>query len=156
MRTRSILGAAALLAATVLTIAPAYAERTVHTDAGALPDRFIRQPLTWQSCGDDIPAELRCTTIDAPMDYRNPGAGTLKITFSKLATSKPGKRRGVLFFNPGGPGGSGLREPEWKRDQLPRRVLDQYDLIGFDPRGVGRSTPIKCGQTEAETVQFFP
>jgi pimeloyl-ACP methyl ester carboxylesterase len=57
----------------------------------------------------------------------------------------PGKHRGILLSNPGGPGGSGLDLPSGLAAVLPAEVLDQYDLIGFDPRGVGHSTPVSCG-----------
>lgn len=141
----------------MLLVTPhANAETARPAAPGALPDRLTKQPLDWQTCGDDLPAELRCATIDAPIDYRRPHAGTLEIAVSKLDTSVPGKRRGVLFLNPGGPGMTGLDTPYWRGQRLPQAILDQYDLFGFDPRGIGRSSPLSCGLTGDEAVQSRP
>ncbi|MER7132893.1 alpha/beta fold hydrolase [Streptosporangium saharense] len=62
-----------------------------------------------------------------------------------MARARPGPRRGILLSNPGGPGGSGLDLPSRLAVVLSSEVLDRYDLIGFDPRGVGHSTPVTCG-----------
>ncbi|MEU8659961.1 alpha/beta fold hydrolase [Actinoplanes philippinensis] len=120
-----------------------------------LPEHFTRQPLAWKACSASKP-KIRCATIDAPMDYFHPQAGTIKVTFSRFATSVAAKRRGVLLFNPGGPGIEGLGSPWYWSEKLTKDVLDQYDLIGFDPRGVGRSTPIRCGLIENEALPYAP
>ncbi|MFC7481929.1 alpha/beta hydrolase [Luedemannella flava] len=86
-----------------------------------------------------------CATITVPLDYRKPHGRTIDVEISRIATSTPDKRRGILLSNPGGPGGSGLDLPGALAALLPADVLDQYDLIGFDPRGVGFSTPVTCG-----------
>jgi pimeloyl-ACP methyl ester carboxylesterase len=150
------LGSAAVLAAILLVAPSADATLIGSGRPAALPGRFTGQQLVWQDCGDDIPTEIRCATVAAPIDYRRPDAGALEVTFSKLATETPAKRRGVLFLNPGGPGLPGLEEPRWRGESLPRQVREQYDLIGFDPRGVGRSTPVSCGLTGDETIQLTP
>ncbi|MFG1602970.1 alpha/beta hydrolase [Actinoplanes sp. NPDC049265] len=149
------LGGVAMVAAALLVAPHASAETARPAPAGILPAQFTKQPLQWQSCGDDTPADLRCATVRAPVDYLRPDAGSLELTFSRLATSVPAKRRGVLFFNPGGPGAPGL-EVQWRAERLPKSVLEQYDLIGFDPRGIGRSSPISCGLTGDEAVQSTP
>jgi pimeloyl-ACP methyl ester carboxylesterase len=164
VRTRVLaaVGGVGLVAATLLVTPLASAESTKSATSGsrdalpadpvprstapaALPERFTGQKLTWRGCGGDVPAEIRCTTIDAPLDYFRPEAGSLRVTFSRLTTADPAKRRGILLLNPGGPGDSGLSEPHWRARRLPKEVLEQYDLVGFDPRGVGQSTPLKCG-----------
>ncbi|WP_285691795.1 alpha/beta fold hydrolase [Actinoplanes sp. NBRC 103695] len=66
---------------------------------------------------------------------------------SRLSTAVPGKRRGYLVLNSGGPALAGLAMPTQMASVLPREVLDAYDLIGFDPRGVGHSTPQSWGQS---------
>ncbi|SES30454.1 alpha/beta hydrolase [Lentzea albida] len=120
-----------------------------------LPERFTGQAVEWTTC---YPAEPRfqCATVDAPIDHLHPLSGSMKITFSRFPTAVAAKRRGVLFFNPGGPGLSGLKNPWFWSSNLPRDVLDQYDLIGFDPRGVGRSSPISCGLVGTEAVSDIP
>jgi pimeloyl-ACP methyl ester carboxylesterase len=59
---------------------------------------------------------------------------------SRIRSSQPRKRRGVLLLIPGGAGGSGINEPSAVAAKLPAAVRDAYDLVGFDPRGVGQST----------------
>ncbi|NEE37661.1 alpha/beta hydrolase, partial [Streptomyces sp. SID7982] len=64
------------------------------------------------------------------------------------ASTNPDKRRGTLMLNPGGPGGSGLSQPAFLANRgIPSEVLDTYDVIGMDTRGIGRSTPVACGFT---------
>jgi pimeloyl-ACP methyl ester carboxylesterase len=112
--------------------------------------RFEDQRLSWHRCDSSLPAALKCATVKVPLDYSRPDGKTIKLTVSRLKTSVPGKRHGALLFNPGGPGGEGLDMPAWMKDALPKKVREQYDLIGFDPRGVGRSSPVTCGLTDTE------
>ncbi|MFH8794393.1 alpha/beta hydrolase [Streptomyces sp. NPDC017941] len=106
---------------------------------------YVQQKLTWKRCAPDKPAAFRCATLKVPLDYRAPEGKRIDVAISRMETSVPGKRRGVLTFNPGGPGDPGLDLPLDVGQKLPRAVRDQYDMVGFDPRGVGRSTPVKCG-----------
>ncbi|MEU5975901.1 alpha/beta hydrolase [Streptomyces sp. NPDC047315] len=108
--------------------------------------------LAWQRCGADTPADFECTTVKVPLDYRAPGGKKIDVAVSRIRTADPAKRRGVLLFNPGGPGGPGLGMPPEFRDALPRSVLDRFDLVGFDPRGVGESTPLACGLSDEEKL----
>ncbi|MFF3481813.1 alpha/beta hydrolase [Streptomyces sp. NPDC002701] len=108
--------------------------------------------LEWGPCpeGADAP-RLECSTLDVPLDHRRPNGRQIEIAVSRLASEKPAQRRGVLLTNPGGPGGSGLTYPAvLAASGLPREVLDSYDIIGFDPRGVGRSTPVTCDLTREQ------
>jgi pimeloyl-ACP methyl ester carboxylesterase len=83
--------------------------------------------------------------VDVPLDYRKPRGRTIEIAISRLASQDPAKRRGILVTNPGGPGGPGLTFPAELKDLgMPQTVLDAYDVIGVDPRGVGQSTPVTC------------
>ncbi|WP_225882165.1 alpha/beta hydrolase [Streptomyces aureocirculatus] len=106
---------------------------------------YTQQKLTWKRCAADKPAAFQCATLKVPLDYRAPAGKRIDVAISRVKTSVPGKRRGVLTFNPGGPGGPGLDIPLEASQGLPKAVRDQYDLVGFDPRGVGKSTPVKCG-----------
>ncbi|MFI8933291.1 alpha/beta hydrolase [Streptomyces sp. NPDC053474] len=106
---------------------------------------FTGQKLSWKPCAADLPATLQCTTLKVPLDYHRPGGERIEIAISRAKTSVPGKRRGIMTFNPGGPGGPGLDFPDMAAKELPKRVTERYDLIGFDPRGVGESTPVTCG-----------
>ncbi|GGW14854.1 hypothetical protein GCM10018980_62690 [Streptomyces capoamus] len=130
------------------TLVPALAP--AQASAAEPLGRFAGQKPAWHRCDASQPAAFQCATIKVPLDYARPGGKTIKLAISRLKTSVPGKRHGVLLFNPGGPGGEGLGMPADMKDALPKKVREQYDLIGFDPRGVGRSTPVTCGLTDAE------
>src|SRR5436190_1372052 len=106
--------------------------------------------LTWGACpvslgGIERDPRQQCASLPVPLDYRNPHGRRISVEVSRIATAKPELRRGVLLFNPGGPGGSGLDLPSELLRLLPTAVTDRFDLIGFDPRGVGYSTPVTCG-----------
>ncbi|MEU3164101.1 alpha/beta hydrolase [Streptosporangium sp. NPDC006930] len=105
--------------------------------------------VRWGACPKDVAAPgLECSTIKVPLDYRKPDGRKIEVAISRLASKDQARRRGVLLLNPGGPGAAGLRFPaDLVTAGLPRSVLDTYDVIGFDPRGVGRSTPVTCALT---------
>ncbi|ONI81572.1 alpha/beta hydrolase [Actinosynnema sp. ALI-1.44] len=84
---------------------------------------------------------MDCATLTVPMNYRKPGDGKLNVAISRRKAKDPAKRQGVLLLNPGGPGGSGLLMPSFLESEA---IGTSYDLIGFDPRGVGRSTQLMC------------
>ncbi|MFG2847560.1 alpha/beta hydrolase [Kitasatospora sp. NPDC048296] len=110
--------------------------------------------LSWGPCpaptpnayGAPFPRDPRqqCATLRVPRDYRHLRAGSITLTVSRIRTSDPAHRRGDLVVVPGGPGGSGLDYPGQAAGFLPPDVLRSYDLIGFDERGVGNSTPVHC------------
>ena len=106
--------------------------------------------------GDD---GQKCAMIEVPLDYRRPNGDRISIAVSMIPAASPAQRRGVLFLNPGGPGGAGLDMPRMMVSLLGggpgQAVLDRYDLIGFDPRFVGRSTPATCGMTAKQADQAF-
>jgi pimeloyl-ACP methyl ester carboxylesterase len=117
--------------------------------------------IAWGTC--PTPAEgvkrnprLTCGELRVPLDYRNPGGATISVEVSRLATAKSGKRRGVLVLNPGGPALGGIDMPDTMAPTLPKSVLDRYDLIGFDPRGVEHSTPQSCGLQDPGVPGLFP
>ncbi|OLR92249.1 alpha/beta hydrolase [Actinokineospora bangkokensis] len=105
----------------------------------------------WGPCPADVASGavvLECATVPVPLDYTDPGGTAIDIMISRLPSTDPGKRRGVLLLNPGGPGGSGLSLPATlSRMGIPDSVLDAYDLIGMDTRGIGHSAPVSCGFT---------
>ncbi len=102
---------------------------------GVGQDRYRQQTLTWTACGRG----LQCATVLAPLDYADPDGQALTLALAKRpATAEP--RLGTLFINPGGPGGSGRGYVGY----FDTEGLDGYDIIGWDPRGVGGSTPVQC------------
>jgi len=98
----------------------------------------------------------KCGTVTVPLNYQDPNGKTITIEVSQIATAKPGKMRGYLLLNPGGPALPGLDMPSTMAPTLPASVPDEYDLIGFDPRGVGHSTPISCGLPSSSDAAPFP
>jgi pimeloyl-ACP methyl ester carboxylesterase len=96
----------------------------------------------------------QCATVQVPRDYADPTGPTIPLTISHIQSALPGRRRGDLFLIPGGPGNSGLANPTQDAARLPEAVLDEYDLIGFDPRGVGASSPVSCDLPPAEQNIF--
>ncbi|MBV6700531.1 alpha/beta hydrolase [Kitasatospora aureofaciens] len=124
---------AAALALTVLTALPAAA-------ASREGDH-----LTWTACEGKTDPRQQCATLTVPLDYADPHGEQITLAISRIPAARPGLRHGVLLTIPGGPGGSGLDVPTSAAKRLPQSVLDRYDLVGFDPRGVGRSTPVSCG-----------
>ncbi|MFE5854840.1 alpha/beta fold hydrolase [Streptomyces sp. NPDC056500] len=137
-----------LLAVSVMaTLAPGLAA----TPAAAQPlAQYTQQKLKWKRCVPDLPATLQCAKIKVPLDHQKPTGKKTEVAISRMKTSTAAKRRGVLFFNPGGPGGSGLYMPYDMMQMLPKSVRDRYDLIGFDPRGVNHSSPVSCGLTDKD------
>ncbi|MFI6063475.1 alpha/beta hydrolase [Streptomyces sp. NPDC051286] len=106
------------------------------------------QRLVWGPCSPQQQelkeAGAQCAKVTVPLDYSDPGGRTIRIAVSRIkATAKHGQRRGVLLSNPGGPGGPGLASTLLLRPAL-KDAADRYDLIGFDPRFLGESTPIAC------------
>ncbi|HEU5222518.1 MAG TPA: alpha/beta hydrolase [Candidatus Lumbricidophila sp.] len=122
-----------------------------HVAETVAPDlqQFYSQQLNWSRCG-----EMQCTNATAPLDWEHPGAGTISLQLVRHRAT--GNKLGSLFVNPGGPGGSGA---DFVENSLNYAVGDalvrQFDVIGFDPRGVGRSTAVKCLDDEAMTKYLY-
>ncbi|MBW4717623.1 alpha/beta hydrolase [Saccharothrix obliqua] len=115
-------------------------------------------PVRWEKCAEDVlglvPVELRdrvtCANHPVPLDHREPRGEKITIAMLKLPATDPANRIGSLFLNPGGPGGPGLYHPVRAGSFLQPEVLRRFDLIGFDPRGVARSAPLRCFRTQEE------
>ncbi|GAA0397408.1 proteinase [Acrocarpospora corrugata] len=102
-----------------------------------LADFYGQQP-DWRDCGDDF----ECAQVEVPLDYDQPSGDRIGISVIRLAAT--GDRIGSLLLNPGGPGGSGIEYTRAARVQVSEAVRDRFDIVGFDPRGVGESTPVTC------------
>ncbi|MEV0404336.1 alpha/beta hydrolase [Actinoallomurus sp. NPDC050550] len=121
-------GSAAVAAVSGPTLAPAPAWRDCHTA--------------------NTPPQLECATITVPLDWSHPGGQRITLALNRLRATDPAHQIGSLLVNPGGPGGSGtavvaqggmlLGTPQLKP------LRERFDLVGFDPRGVGDSTPVRC------------
>jgi pimeloyl-ACP methyl ester carboxylesterase len=87
---------------------------------------------------------LGCGTVDVPLDYHDPNGTTIRLQLIKVHDSDDTRPTGELLVNPGGPGGDGLNLAIGLATEVSDRLLKHFDLIGFDPRGVGLSSPIRC------------
>ncbi|MFJ7203925.1 alpha/beta hydrolase [Streptomyces sp. NPDC098789] len=137
------------LLATAGLLATALPALVASPASAAQTPEYLRQKPAWHRCSPDRPAEYECATLKVPLDYQRPEGRTLDVAISRMKSENPAKRRGVLLLNPGGPGTSGLSRPIRANADMPKDVRDRYDLVGFDPRGVGESSPISCGDLSA-------
>jgi pimeloyl-ACP methyl ester carboxylesterase len=110
-------------------------------EAGSLDD-FYTQQLQWSSCGSH-----ECAVAATPVDYADPIGETVSIALEKRVADGDDPL-GTIFVNPGGPGGSGVEFVEQVEQTFRPQVLERYDIVGFDPRGVGLSDPVDCYDTE--------
>ncbi|QDQ13294.1 alpha/beta hydrolase [Streptomyces spectabilis] len=146
--TRRVAALGAVAAALALAV-PAHAS----PGAGGGLDRYYQQRLDWGSCaqgpgdaaGRDLDkAGVRCADVTVPLDYAEPEGRTVSVAVSRLKATDRRHRVGALLLNPGGPGGTALDMPPDIRKAM-KETGARYDLIGMDPRFVGRSTPLDCG-----------
>ncbi len=126
--------------------APAAAPTAEQARAAAQVAAAQVPRLAWRACGDGV----LCATAQVPLDYGRPRGQTIGVALAKVPATQPARRIGTLFLNPGGPGGSGVDFVRGVATTLySDEVRARFDLVGFDPRGVARSTPVRCfGTTE--------
>ncbi|WP_411152250.1 alpha/beta hydrolase [Streptomyces sp. A30] len=132
-RAAALCGVAVVVAGTFTAVpAGASTPQTAETAQAA--------KLTWKKCGTADYPTLQCASLKVPLDHANPYGQRITLALSRVPhTAK--KYQGPLLVNPGGPGGSGLTLAGFVASSLPKAVAAQYDVIGFDPRGVGASKP---------------
>jgi pimeloyl-ACP methyl ester carboxylesterase len=94
--------------------------------------------------------------VRVPLDYDRPQGKTIKVSVIRLPAAAPQRRLGALFLNPGGPGGSGVDIARGLGAFLPLELRERFDIVGIDPRGISRSTPLRCYRTFDEASQDVP
>ena len=118
------------------------ATTTVGGSTGGGSGGGSRGSVRWRSCPDT--KGFQCATLTVPLDHANPNGPTINLALNRRPANDLSKRIGSLVVNPGGPGGSGLELAANLPASLPTALLDRFDLVGFDPRGVGESEGIVC------------
>ncbi|MDX2937437.1 alpha/beta hydrolase [Streptomyces ipomoeae] len=143
---RPLAGATVAVLALLGAGLPAMAAGTGDEQDDRQPDlsRFYDQKIKWSRCeGLEMPKDLRCGKVTVPIDYARPGAGTLDLAMARYRAT--GDSRGSLLLNFGGPGGPGVPGLAYGGKDF-MDLTDGYDIVSFDPRGVGRSSPVSCGE----------
>ena len=100
--------------------------------------------LQWHDCG-----VVQCASLSVPLDWKRPDGPKIQLSLARRPAN--GRRTGVLLANPGGPGGSGIELVQQSGAFVNSSVLDRFDIVSWDPRGVGKSTPVAC----SPNLDFF-
>ncbi len=144
---RTVRSKLSTISALILTLA---LFSSVPADAASPLTQFQTQTLNWKSCGSD----LQCTTFKVPMDYNAIDKNTFTLYVTRHLASDKKHKLGTLFVNPGGPGGSAVNYAQAATQIVSRAITNRYDILGFDPRGVGKSQPTRC-LTDKEEDQYI-
>ena len=134
-----VTAALVIIGALVLTLVNLTRENSSVKSPMSLSD-YYSQELAWQDCYEDF----QCTTLDVPVDYSDLTVGTFEISVLRYLAADQKNRIGSLVVNPGGPGSSGVNYAYNAEYLFSPDITDRYDIVGFDPRGVAESAPIRC------------
>ncbi|GLY51170.1 alpha/beta hydrolase [Lentzea sp. NBRC 102530] len=110
--------------------------------------------INWASCGPENPG-FECASVKVPLDHDEPRGATTTVALARKPATDKARRIGSLLLNPGGPGGSGVNFALGAGDRLSANLQGRFDIVGFDPRGVGKSDPLHCFASEADLDEFF-
>jgi pimeloyl-ACP methyl ester carboxylesterase len=167
-----VIGVVAALGACTSSSKPSAAKSTAaktSTQAPVPGSSFVERPAVWTPCPDiaeDMTGSANaaftfdCATIQVPQDWHSPNNGkTFDIAIVRARSNSQKNRIGSLVVNPGGPGGSGVQLAAGLVDSqsslaLPSAITDRFDIVGFDPRGVGESTEVQCLTPATEDSLF--
>ncbi|TYK50737.1 alpha/beta hydrolase [Actinomadura decatromicini] len=108
--------------------------------------------VEWTPCPED-PA-VQCGRVAVPVDWSRPAGERISVALARRPALDPARRVGSLLINPGGPGGSGVDFTMFADQVFGPEIVRRFDIVGFDPRGVGRSHPVLC--PDSETPSVFP
>jgi pimeloyl-ACP methyl ester carboxylesterase len=109
-------------------------------------------PIAWAPCDGD----LQCGSLIVPLNYAAPNGPTVSIAVARHPAEVPADRIGSLVIDPGGPGVSGVDDMANELAALTPELLDDFDIVMFDPRGVERSDPVTCGETPGSPSATMP
>jgi len=123
----------------------------VTAAAGASERSAPSAAISWAACG----TQLECARVSVPLDWTHQGGRTITLSVIRHLASHPGQRIGSLFVNPGGPGDSGVAAVTEQGGALDAITGGRFDIVGWDPRGSGGSTPVSCFASSAEREAFW-
>lgn len=139
MRNNTVKGFLAILTVLGLVFAGTYIFKQSDVPLNTL-EKYQTQKVTWSTCNDNF----ECGTIKVPIDYTNLKIGTFALALMRYKATDQAHKLGSLVINPGGPGASGIEYASSAEYIVSPDILAQYDIVGFDPRGIGQSAPIHC------------
>jgi pimeloyl-ACP methyl ester carboxylesterase len=109
---------------------------------------FIVNPIVWSACDGSTNTKVECGNIEVPFDYADPEQGSFVLYVKKHNAASPADRIGSMMVNPGGPGFGGSSLADDARYYFSQDLIDRFDIIAWDPRGTGESTPaVNCVDT---------
>jgi pimeloyl-ACP methyl ester carboxylesterase len=107
--------------------------------------------IVWRDCG----TSLQCGRVRVPLDWKRPRGRSIELSVLRHLASRPDQRIGTIFFNPGGPGSSGVETIRENGELLDGMAQGRFDFVTWDPRGVGESAEVRCFRNEAEETTFW-
>ncbi len=149
--------AATVSTLTVLVLGAGTPVATAQGPAGE-PPAVPAAPLAWAACGttaEATAAGVECATADLPMDYDEPAGSRVQIAVARVPATDQANKVGSLFFNFGGPGGPAVAYLQTAGAGVFTILNERFDIVGFDPRGVGQSTPAIDCQVDQETQGIY-
>ena len=109
---------------------------------------FVVNPIVWTACDGSTNTKVECGNIEVPFDYADPEQGSFVLYVKKHNAASPADRIGSMMVNPGGPGFGGSSLADDARYYFSQDLIDRFDIIAWDPRGTGESTPaVNCVDT---------
>ena len=128
-----------LLGATFVTGGASFVGR--RSGRGRAASTRSAAQLVWTDCGEGA----ECAHLEVPLDYAHPNRATIELAVLRVVARDPSVRIGSLVVNPGGPGAAGAGVARAVAAAAPSEIRDRFDIVGFDPRGTGESSPVRCG-----------
>ena len=140
------------IAATLALTVSACGNSSTSSDTSVNPlntsTDFIVNPIEWKPCDGNTNSEVECGNIEVPFDYSDPEQGSFVLFVKKHNASNPADRIGSMMVNPGGPGFGGSSLADDAQYYFSQDLIDRFDIIAWDPRGTGESTPaVDCVDT---------
>lgn len=121
------------------------------TSQPAAPTVTATTRISWNACG----THLQCARVLVPLDWSRPAGAQITLAVSRYIASQPRHRIGSMFFNPGGPGVSGVETLKAAGPYLDSLGMGRFDIVSWDPRGTGASTHVRCFSSEASLAKFW-